>query len=81
MRFPPPVLAEARLQALQVRIRPHLLFNCINAVLSLMRREPRRAETALEDLAELFLSAMSYTRDLRPLDDELALCRQYLHLE
>lgn len=76
-----PALAEARLQALQARIRPHFLFNCINAVLSLVRREPRRAETALEDLAELFRSAMSETRDLRPLDDELALCRQYLNLE
>ncbi len=76
-----PALAEARLQALQARIRPHFLFNCINAVLSLVRREPRRAETALEDLAELFRSAMSDNRDLRPLDDELALCRQYLNLE
>ena len=38
-----PALAEARLQALQARIRPHFLFNSINAVLSLIRQEPRRA--------------------------------------
>lgn len=38
-----PALAEARLQALQARIRPHFLFNSINAVLSLVRLEPRRA--------------------------------------
>jgi two-component system sensor histidine kinase AlgZ len=47
-----PAIAEARLQALQARIRPHFLFNSITAVLSLMRSEPRRAETALEDLAD-----------------------------
>ena len=49
-----PALMEARLQALQARIRPHFLFNSINAVLSLVRSEPRRAETALEDLAACF---------------------------
>src|SRR6266850_2295644 len=49
-----PALTEARLQALQARIRPHFLFNSINAVLSLVRSEPRRAEMALEDLADLF---------------------------
>ncbi|HZF23736.1 MAG TPA: histidine kinase, partial [Burkholderiales bacterium] len=32
-----PALTEARLQALQARIRPHFLFNSINAVLSLVR--------------------------------------------
>ena len=42
-----PALAEARLQALQARIRPHFLFNSLNAVLSLVRRDPRRAERAL----------------------------------
>ncbi len=36
-----PALSEARLQALQSRIRPHFLFNSLNAVLSLMRRDPR----------------------------------------
>lgn len=44
-----PALGEARLQALQARIRPHFLFNSLNAVLSLIRSEPRRAESALED--------------------------------
>ena len=39
-----PALSEARLQALQARIRPHFLFNSLNAVLSLMRKDPKRAE-------------------------------------
>jgi two-component system sensor histidine kinase AlgZ len=76
-----PAISEARLQALQARIRPHFLFNSINAVLSLMRREPRRAETALEDLADLFRVLMRDNRQLAPLADEIELCRQYLELE
>lgn len=76
-----PALAEARLQALQARIRPHFLFNSINAVLSLVRQEPRRAEAALEDLAELFRALMADNRKLTPISQEIELCRQYLELE
>jgi two-component system sensor histidine kinase AlgZ len=76
-----PALAEARLQALQSRIRPHFLFNSINAVLSLVRDEPKRAERALEDMADLFRVLMADNRKLATLADEIALCRQYLALE
>jgi two-component system, LytTR family, sensor histidine kinase AlgZ len=76
-----PSLTEARLQALQARIRPHFLFNSINAVLSLMRQEPRRAEAVLEDMAGLFRMLMADNRELAPLAREVELCRQYLSLE
>ncbi|HEX3169109.1 MAG TPA: histidine kinase, partial [Burkholderiales bacterium] len=76
-----PALTEARLQALQARIRPHFLFNSINAVLSLMRQEPRRAEQALEDLADLFRVLMADNRQLAPIAREVALAKQYLSIE
>jgi two-component system, LytTR family, sensor histidine kinase AlgZ len=46
-----------------------------------MRSEPRRAEVALEDLADLFRVLMRDNRELAPLADEVELCRQYLELE
>lgn len=76
-----PAITEARLLALTARIRPHFLFNSLNAVLGLIRSEPRRAETALEELAELFRVLMRDPRELLPLADEIAFCRQYLDLE
>ena len=76
-----PAITEARLQALQARIRPHFLFNSINAVLSLVRSEPARAEAALQDMADLFRVLMRDNRELAPLADEVELCRQYLDLE
>ena len=76
-----PALAEARLQALQSRIRPHFLFNSLNAVLSLVRRDPRRAERALEDLADLFRVLMQDTRSFVRLADELALLERYAAIE
>jgi two-component system sensor histidine kinase AlgZ len=76
-----PAIIESRLQALQARIRPHFLFNSINGVLSLVRSDPRRAEEALHDLADLFRVLMRDNRNLAPLADEVELCRQYLDLE
>jgi two-component system sensor histidine kinase AlgZ len=76
-----PALAEARLLALTARIRPHFLYNSLNAVLGVMRRDPRRAETALEELSDLFRVLMKENRELVPLSDEIGLARQYLELE
>ena len=76
-----PALYEARLQALQARIRPHFLFNSINAVLGIVRADPKRAETALEDMSDLFRMAMTHSGDLVPVRHEVALARQYLALE
>ena len=76
-----PAVTEARLMALTARIRPHFLFNSLNAVLGVMRSEPRRAEAALEELADLFRALMQDNRELVPLSEEIALARQYLDLE
>jgi two-component system sensor histidine kinase AlgZ len=50
-------------------------------VLSLIRQEPKRAEAALEDLADLFRVVMGDNRELSPIAREIELCRQYLELE
>ncbi len=76
-----PALAEAQLQALQSRIRPHFLFNSLNAALGLIRSDPRRAETVLEDISDLFRVLMRDSRERVPLANEIALCRQYLAIE
>jgi two-component system sensor histidine kinase AlgZ len=76
-----PALTEARLQALQARIRPHFLFNSLNMVLSLVRRDPRRAERALEDLSDLFRTLMSEPRQFVRLAEEIELLQRYAELE
>ncbi len=76
-----PSLAEARLQALTVRMRPHFLFNSLNAVLGVIRSDPRRAEMALEEMSDVFRAVMKENRELITIDDELALCERYLGLE
>lgn len=73
--------SEARVQALQARIRPHFLFNSMNTIASLTRSDPVRAEAAIEDLADLFRASLGDGRKLIPLAEELALTRRYLEME
>ncbi len=76
-----PALSEARVLALNARIRPHFFFNSLNGVLGVMRSDPRRAERALESLADLFRSLMRENRDLVTVGDEIELANRYLDLE
>ena len=50
--------SQARLQALQARIRPHFLFNSLNTIASLTHDAPARAEEAIENLADLFRASL-----------------------
>jgi two-component system sensor histidine kinase AlgZ len=77
------VLAEARarIQALQARIRPHFLFNSMNTIAALTRSQPEVAETAIEDLSDLFRASLGQADDRTTLGDELALARRYLNIE
>jgi two-component system sensor histidine kinase AlgZ len=76
-----PALAEARLIALQARIRPHFLFNSLNAVLGLLRDDPARAERVLENLSELYRALLAEVNALVPLSRELDLARAYADIE
>jgi len=73
--------AEARLQSLQSRIRPHFLFNSMNTIASLTRTSPEQAEAAVEDLADLFRATLRDVRQFHTLAEEVTLCRRYLDIE
>jgi two-component system sensor histidine kinase AlgZ len=71
---------NARIQALQSRIRPHFLFNSMNSIASLITSAPETAERVVEDLSELFRASLAEPA-LIPIERELALCRHYLDIE
>lgn len=73
--------SEARVQALQARIRPHFLFNSLNTIASLIPSDPANAEAATLDLADIFRGSMRRADQLISLADELRLARQYLDME
>lgn len=77
------LLAEtsSRIEALQARIRPHFLFNSMNVIASLTRRDAALAEAAIEDLAQVFRASLASAQQQASLRDELEICRSYLHIE
>ncbi|MEQ9465196.1 MAG: histidine kinase [Haliea sp.] len=72
---------QARLDAMQTRIRPHFLFNTLNSIASLIASHPERAEEAVEDLAELFRASLRQSGVDATVADELRLCQLYLGIE
>jgi len=76
-----PADTAARLSELQSRIRPHFLFNTLNSAIALVRAEPARAEALLEDLSDLFRSALVDQGSSVALADEIALAQRYIAIE
>jgi len=73
--------AQARLQALQSRIRPHFLFNSLNTIASLTQIDADQAEAAVENLADLFRNNLADASLHITLAEELDLTRRYLDIE
>lgn len=76
-----PADALAQLVELQSRIRPHFLFNTLNSAIALVQIDPARAESVLEDLAELFRVALADASASVTLAEEVDLARRYLAIE
>lgn len=75
-------LANSRLHALRAQLHPHFLFNSLNAVATLVRRDPRLAEATLISLSELLRLALSQSeRQEVPLREEMQFVERYLEIQ
>ena len=73
---------RAKLSALTAEMNPHLLFNALNTVASLVHRDPDRAEGVVLQLADLYRGVLrSAGSSTHSLADELRLCEAYLQVE
>jgi len=73
--------AQARVQALQARIRPHFLFNSMNSIAALTGSDPQRAEQAVQDLSDLFRVTLRDASERITLDEEIDVTKRYLRME
>jgi sensor histidine kinase YesM len=75
---------RAELQALRAQLNPHFLFNTLHSLIALVRRDPPKAEAALERFGDLLRYVLDVNRDLLDevaVADELNFVRSYLSLE
>lgn len=76
-------LAEARLENLEARLQPHFLFNALNAIAALIRRDPAAASAMVGQLSDLLRAALNaevggevtLAGELRLLDQYMAIQR------
>ncbi len=73
--------AASRVNALQARIRPHFLFNSLNTIAALTRRDAGLAEEAIEDLADLFRASLRDSSARMSLKEDLEIARLYQRIE
>ncbi len=74
-------LLQARMEALQSQINPHFLFNTLNSVSSLVRRDPDTAREVIVKLANILRRLLRKTDAFVPLQDEIAFIDDYLDIE
>jgi two-component system, LytTR family, sensor kinase len=73
---------EAANQLLRQQIHPHFLFNALNTLKSLYRRNPKTAEEYLIRLSDFLRASISDNNArLTRLKDEIKLCLDYLEMQ
>lgn len=75
-------LHQTRLQALRSQLRPHFLFNTLNAISTLIHEDPKAADRMVTMLADLLRQGLTdSSKQLVPLGEELELVDTYLAIE
>jgi signal transduction histidine kinase len=74
-------LADARVTALRNQLNPHFLFNTLNAVATLVDRDPRGVRRMIARLSDLLRATLEPSTDPEaPLSQEIALAEKYLEI-
>ncbi len=73
---------ETTNQLLQQQIQPHFLFNALNILKSLIRKDPKSAEAYLIKLSDFIRVSISKNRSGKALlKDELKVCDDYMDMQ
>jgi len=73
------VLSELKLA--QAQVNPHFLFNALNTIIAVLRRDAGRARELLVHLSQFFRKNLKRSGDVSTLKEELAHVGAYLEIE
>ncbi len=75
-------LSKAQLRTLRAQLEPHFLFNTLNTITALVKRNKNnQAIDALHGLSSLLRNVLNEKKQIISLEEELDLVRQYLEIE
>ena len=75
------LLLQSRMEALQSQINPHFLFNTLNSVASLVRRDPDSARQMIVKLGNILRRLLRKGDAFVPLREEMEFLDDYLDIE
>lgn len=75
------LLVQSELKLVQAQINPHFLFNTLNTISAITRRDPERARQLLLHLSLFFRKNLKRQNDLATLQEEQEHCQSYLEIE
>ena len=75
------LLVVSELKLLQAQIDPHFLFNALNTIVAITRKDPARARELLVHLSNFFRKNLKRSSDISTLAEELDHVRSYLEIE
>ncbi|OOF01269.1 sensor histidine kinase [Salinivibrio sp. MA351] len=75
------LLTQAELNLLRAQVNPHFLFNALNTISAVVKREPERARQLIQHLSTFFRSNLKQNRETVSLEQELNHLDAYLELE
>jgi signal transduction histidine kinase len=75
-------LAQSRLAALRAQLQPHFLFNALNAISTLVHKDPNAADEMIANLSDFLRLTLEHgDAQQLPLARELEFVRRYLAIE
>ena len=75
------LLVQSELKLVQAQINPHFLFNTLNTISAVTRRDPGRARELLLHLSRFFRNNLKRQSGLTTLREEQEHCLSYLEIE
>ncbi|MEL0637494.1 sensor histidine kinase [Marinomonas sp. TI.3.20] len=75
------LLTQAEIKLLHAQVNPHFLFNALNTISAVIRRDPDKARELIQHLSHFFRSNLKQNIDTVALKDELAHVNAYLTIE
>ena len=75
------LLVQSELKLVQAQINPHFLFNTLNTISAITRRDPERARQLLLHLSLFFRKNLKRQSGLTTLREEQEHCQSYLEIE
>ena len=75
------LLVMAELKLVQAQVNPHFLFNSLNTIISIIRKDSDRAKELLIHLSNFFRKNLKRTSEFSTLEEELARVNSYLEIE